>query len=938
MRDPRPARPAILAALALALLGADEPGPAPVLRLANGGHAPGTLAESAGPGVIRWRSPDFASPLAFGLQSVNAIQWPPPAAYPEPAGDYLAELAGGDVVFGGLVALDERLVVLETARLGRLAIDRANVHRLYRRDKDGGIVYSGPSGLDGWGSRAPKDSWREEAGQPYSTVAGALMTADLGLPGRAVVDVEISWKGKPDFVLSLGVPGRPPEVAKPADPGPVVPGGRRIMRAVVAEPAGARRDLAKQAFRVEVWEGQLVVDRELHDAADVAPLGPAAEGSGRVQLRIYLDQPAGHLLVAAADGSPLADLTVVPRDGTRPEVLGGVSLANLGGTTRLERLRIGRWDGKPPMAGAADQPRVVRADGNIAAGAVDRYDATAREFVLKVDDGEVRVPADQAADVTLSAPRDEPIRAIRAVYADGTRVSGDLERVEAGAIVVRVPGVEGPTRLPVAGLRSVVVPGPVAAEPSKEGAGTLELAGLSLPGHLEAGPGLRWRADGAEAAEALRPSASGRIVYREAKPATATAAAAPPIEPRAAQGIKLFAAALGVGSKKPKAAATPERRALHLRTGDVIPCEVTSIDEAGVRFTTPLSSQTFVPHDKVKAVELAGLEPGFLRLTKSKRERLLTLPRMQRDSPPTQLLRSTNGDYLRGRVASMDAGTLQVESRLESKSIPRDRVARIIWLHADELDPPKAGPEGGAGADAGGAVRAQAVRADGIRLTFRPEAVEGATISGRSDVLGPCQVALAEVDQLLIGGAIDRAAAGLTYGRWTLHKAVEPKFAAGGAIASGTDSPLIGQPAPDFTLDRLEGTPFHLAASQGKEVVVLDFWATWCGPCMQSMPAVEGVAGEFKDKGVRLVAVNLQEAPATIKAVLQRQKLGVDVALDRDGGVADKYGATAIPQTVIVDREGRVARLFVGGGPELAANLRAALEEVRKAPDAGMKK
>ena len=62
---------------------------------------------------------------------------------------------------------------------------------------------------------------------------------------------------------------------------------------------------------------------------------------------------------------------------------------------------------------------------------------------------------------------------------------------------------------------------------------------------------------------------------------------------------------------------------------------------------------------------------------------------MQKASPPTHLIRSKNGDYLRGRVVAMDDKTLQVEIRLETKDLPRDRISRIIWLHADELDPSK---------------------------------------------------------------------------------------------------------------------------------------------------------------------------------------------------------------------------------------------------------
>ena len=60
---------------------------------------------------------------------------------------------------------------------------------------------------------------------------------------------------------------------------------------------------------------------------------------------------------------------------------------------------------------------------------------------------------------------------------------------------------------------------------------------------------------------------------------------------------------------------------------------------------------------------------------------------MQKENPPTHLIRSRNGDYLRGRLIKMDDKTLQIEIRLETKEVPRDRLALIIWLHSDELDP-----------------------------------------------------------------------------------------------------------------------------------------------------------------------------------------------------------------------------------------------------------
>ncbi|GAG41856.1 unnamed protein product, partial [marine sediment metagenome] len=116
-------------------------------------------------------------------------------------------------------------------------------------------------------------------------------------------------------------------------------------------------------------------------------------------------------------------------------------------------------------------------------------------------------------------------------------------------------------------------------------------------------------------------------------------------------------------------------------------------------------------------------------------------------------------------------------------------------------------------------------------------------------------------------------------------------------------------------------------------VVVLDFWATWCGPCLQAMPQIDRVMHEFKDHDVQLVAVNLQEGPESIKSLLKRLKLNPTVALDIDGAVAAKYAAIAIPQTVIIDSDGKVVRLFVGGGPQFGEQLRAALKSVLAGSD-----
>jgi peroxiredoxin len=286
---------------------------------------------------------------------------------------------------------------------------------------------------------------------------------------------------------------------------------------------------------------------------------------------------------------------------------------------------------------------------------------------------------------------------------------------------------------------------------------------------------------------------------------------------------------------------------------------------------------------------------------------------------------------LRGRIVAMDDAKLTVEVRLETKVVPRERISQIIWLHSDELDGEEGVPAVAPGDDDAEqpGIRVQVLRSDGIRLTFFADQMNEATLSGTSDILGACRVGLNQVDQLLIGGAIEQAASMLAYQQWKLHNAIEPKTADGGSGdgSTGLESPLVGKPAPEFELALLDGKRFRLSEARGR-VIVLDFWATWCGPCIQAMPQVDAAVRDFADQGVQLIAVNLEETPKQITAMLERHKLEMTVALDRDGAVGGKYGATAIPQTVIIDRDGKVARLFVGGGPQFGDQIREALKAV----------
>ncbi len=907
-----------------------------VLHLTNGGFVPGELKGSEQPSVLRWQSGRFTRPFEFSMAGVSAVQYVVPSKLPKPTGEYCLELAAGDVLFGELLGLTDDVAEVEVARFGKLHVKRDQIRRMYRWSSGADLIYLGPNGLTEWKETGTNKLWRDEGGQPLTDQDGANIRGDFHIPAQAIIEFELAWKTKPDFVFALGVSDSDDDT------------------------------IFKRAFRFEVWDNELVVRCELGREADVDSVQEATAGAGRAHFLAYLDQEKGKLLVYSPSGVQRGQINVTPR---KPQVNSGLRLTNKRGDVRLERLRISRWDGVPPREVQANKSRLHRADGSVVYGQLSAFDPEAKQFTVRDGDNETKVAANQIASVFLSPPEEDATRAFRAFYLDGTRLSGDLMSVGDDHLQLTSPAIREPLRLPLSEIRSLSVlkHEDSAATATVEGrTGRLELPGLKLHGRLTAGRELPdasclvWHPDFSANASPLRPGVAGRIVYRDPPPPKPKVVAQPQVvQPQPVGFADAFLKALAGGPNAAAPQVVGGKRTMHLRSGDTIPCEVTKITEEGINFKTSLSDATFVPHDKVKAVELSVVD-GPPKLNKTKRERLLTLPRLQRDSPPTQLIRSKNGDFLRGRIIDMDDQELRLEVRIETKKIPRDRISQIIWFHPDELTetanasassepggvsprtdsspetPNSRGPDGTPLAESkGGATRVQAMRSDGIRLTFVPDQFADKALSGKSDVLGNCRAEVDQVDQFLIGAEIEKSAAELAYHRWRLHHAIQPKIAMdldgndGGERKPGIESALVGKPAPDFNLELLGsgGKTFHLAEQKGK-VVILDFWATWCGPCLQTMPLVEKVAHEFEAEGVQLIAVNLEEPAKQITSTLERHKLQVTVAMDIDGVAATKYQATAIPQTVIIDREGKVARLFVGGGPKLADQLREALREV----------
>ena len=128
----------------------------------------------------------------------------------------------------------------------------------------------------------------------------------------------------------------------------------------------------------------------------------------------------------------------------------------------------------------------------------------------------------------------------------------------------------------------------------------------------------------------------------------------------------------------------------------------------------------------------------------------------------------------------------------------------------------------------------------------------------------------------------------------------------------------VGAPATNFTLKDVDGRATSLADNYGKNVVLLDFWATWCVPCEAEMPHLQRMYQRHKDKGFVLLAISMDgpETVASVAPYVRRMGLSFPVLLDEETQVTNIYNPQrTAPLTVLIDREGRVRRVHPGYKP-----------------------
>jgi cytochrome c biogenesis protein CcmG, thiol:disulfide interchange protein DsbE len=144
--------------------------------------------------------------------------------------------------------------------------------------------------------------------------------------------------------------------------------------------------------------------------------------------------------------------------------------------------------------------------------------------------------------------------------------------------------------------------------------------------------------------------------------------------------------------------------------------------------------------------------------------------------------------------------------------------------------------------------------------------------------------------------------------------------------ATRGEAPQAGFAAPAFTLTGLDGAAHSLSDYQGQGVIV-NFWATWCGPCRAEMPALQQIADDYAGRGVVVLLVNVGEDQNAVWNFLSQLQITAPVLLDPDGAASRQYRVRAMPTTYFIQPDGTIQHVSIGG-PLAEAYLRSRAEEL----------
>jgi len=934
-----------------------------LLRLSGGDMLRGDVKASDAPDAISWSSPTFLSPVVFPWSAIELLDLENTHS-PEPLAEntFCAELHNGEAFSGRLISIDQENLVMEVLSLGEKKIETRllrNLIRLSRSAADSTQVFQSTD----WEQvlPAPKNGkatkWYLKAGEISTDTSGTTISQWANMPALATIDIDVAWdQGSPNWWLTIGDPRRLElqvrklQNKKLLNVTLLVENSKTADVATVQLPYNDERSLklkllcdANKAKYVLMQENQILGTLNGNPAEQLVgrtkvsftntALGlmtlrdlrisnsAFAIPSARIEGVEVLTKTAGTFFGSLASPTSESSVKIETFNGTQQDI-------SLESIERLEFPHAARDNsGSEPTIAQPIAGKVFRielanglrfASSNLLSVTIpDTASQTAQPAIRwSALGGEVSIPLLHVDRVTLESI--QPIGAKKAVAASEAAPAD--ASTDSPKVASEPPDLQRLITDDVVSLGRIV-------------------SVINMQDGLKA---LAWQANLARNPVPINPRADGAIEPLVTNPGTGS-----PKKARSEAARVLTAnglPALEADISRPLKAFDPN---VFLASGDCFPATVESSTIEQLYFNSPIFETKSINANMVRGIRLVDYT-GADKIDRSTRNHLLTLPRMQRKNPPTHLVVSRDGDLLRGKMISLDRDQLEIDVRGERRTILVKNIAELVWLDPVPSEPLKSKSDGETTSNAGEVESTnpatvpiaphpsdvyQIILEQGSRISIVPEMIEGDTLRGTHPSLGPCTLKWGQVSRVVLGDSIRVDASRGRFGKWKLQNAQDPKYVSEDG-EEGDDRPsdtaharMIGKESPDFDLLKIDGTPCQLKDYRGK-VVIIDFWASWCGPCIRSMPLLLEVSREYHDLGVELILINVEESEERIRKFLERVEVTPTVAMDTDGSVSKQYAVSGIPQTVIVDRDGGIANILVGAGEESEVKLRKTLDEL----------
>ena len=702
------------------------------LRWKNGDILPGKLMESE-PGTVSWASEYFSDNLVTDISVLDSILFPKQSAPPTEV--FQINTTSADVWTADLVGADDNTFLFSSKRHGQVRVNRDAIYTLNRRESPN-LIFDG-SQLTAWESSKSDESkfpflldvdrrttWGPNtSGHLQTNHAQASIFCALDLPKRFEIGLEFTSTGKPPgFVLAIG-------------------------------------ESIRKALRLETWADEVVVIQDVRFMR-VLTFGRHQRS---IRLRLMFDDTdrtlnvfdmAGRLLVSVQDLEPITAKS-------------GLFIRNRGRNLTIRRLSVYRQSTegvRQPID--PSQPRVHLIDGRVVYGHLFVSEGTA--YVLDAQGSRRNI--DLAQVDRIIQPRVELTATgglVELIYADGTVLRGRVEQPKTDRVMLQTTFADEPVTCMLAGASQLQLGQTAESRDSSKDDDHLFHASGRLRGNV--------LFDGKDASPILWQSIGAKAPVR--------------LAPTGEYGIKRSSKRVSQESLF-----DTERfpNMLHLKNGEVIPCQALSYDEKMLSFQSPFITERkiaslfvkgieFKPSERPEPNEESSIKLDWLRkaphreqkssldIDLVKLERALTVPRFNRNSPPSHLLVAHTGDFKRGKLLSFNRQTIQFDSKLRKLTIPINRVARIIDVSRSEEQPNKPVIINNA------SNLVQITLADRSILIFEPLRSQDGMLFGHSPIYGAVAVPVNSLHYLHFGG-YEGESLKPVFEEWVVRPSKEPEF------------------------------------------------------------------------------------------------------------------------------------------------------------------